>query len=195
MRLGLVTGNRHKLEELSLVLRDYGVELYMLDTPKIEVQSNSLEVIALGAARKAYSRTRVPLIVDDSGLFIEALRGFPGPYSSYVYKTIGVEGILRLLRGVPDRRACFHAVIAAIVPPYEKVFHARSCGFITESPRGAGGFGFDPIFAPEEGDGRTFAEMSIEEKNRYSHRAKAARMLGVWLREAFKRRVGSSKHL
>ncbi len=195
MRLGLVTGNRHKLEELSLVLRDYGVELYMLGIQKIEVQSESLEVIALEAARRAYSKARVPLIVDDSGLFIEALGGFPGPYSSYTYKTIGVEGILRLLHGLPNRRACFHAAIAAIVPPYEKLFHARSCGFITESPRGTGGFGFDPIFTPEEGDGRTFAEMSVEEKNRYSHRAKAARMLGEWLRETFKRGVGPSKHL
>jgi XTP/dITP diphosphohydrolase len=157
------------------------VELYMLDARKLEVQSESLEEIALTAARHAYKRARVPLIVDDSGLFIEHLKGFPGPYSSYAYKTIGIYGILKLLEGVKDRRACFKAVIAAVIPPYEKVFRGTSCGTIAREPRGSGGFGFDPIFEPEGGGGRTFAEMSLEEKNMLSHRARAARALGAWL--------------
>jgi len=181
LRLAIITGNEHKLKELSAILEEYSVELYMLDLGKLEVQSQSLEEIALTAARHAYRRVRVPLIVDDSGLFIESLKGFPGPYSSYVYKTIGVRGVLKLLEGVEDRRACFKAAIAAIIPPYEKVFTGASCGTIAREPRGAGGFGFDPIFEPEGGGGRTFAEMGLEEKNRLSHRARAARALGAWL--------------
>lgn len=181
MRVALVTSNEHKLRELSAVLEAYGVELYMLDMEKLEVQSRSLEVIALTAARHAYRRVKRPLIVDDSGLFIEALNGFPGPYSSYAYKTIGIRGILKLLEGAGSRRACFKAAIAAVIPPYEKVFTGTSCGTIAPEPRGSGGFGFDPIFQPDGGGGRTFAEMSLEEKNRLSHRARAARALGAWL--------------
>ncbi len=179
--LGLVTGNRHKLAELQAALQPYGVELYQVSVGKLEIQSDSIREIALTAARHAYSKLRRPLIADDSGLFIEELGGFPGPYSSYAYKTIGVEGILKLLEGSTRRRACFRAALALILPPYEKVFEGEVCGRIAGEPRGAGGFGFDPIFIPDEGDGRTFAEMSLQEKNRYSHRARAARALGEWL--------------
>jgi XTP/dITP diphosphohydrolase len=187
IRLGLLTGNRHKLEELSAVLKPYGVSLYQLAVGKFEVQSDSIEEIALAAARHAYSQLRVPLIADDSGLFIDSLNGFPGPYSSYAYKTIGIQGILRLLHASRSRRACFRAAIAAVIPPYEKVFTGQICGYIAHEPRGSGGFGFDPIFVPDEGDGRTFAEMSLEEKNSISHRARAARALGEWLLRAFGR--------
>ncbi len=187
-RLGLLTGNPHKVEELGAVLSKYGVELYQLPGEKLEIQSETLEEIALRAAREAYSRLRTPLAVDDSGLFVDSLRGFPGPYSSYAYKTIGVEGLLKLMSNSRNRRACFKAAIAVVVPPFEKVFTGRVCGVIAEEPRGSGGFGFDPIFVPDEGDGRTFAEMSLDEKNALSHRARAARALGEWLQSLLRGR-------
>ncbi len=178
--LYLVTSNRHKLVEASNVLREYGIELKPLNVAKVEVQSESLEEVALTAARLAFLSVGKPLVVEDAGLFIEALGGFPGPYSSYVYKKIGVKGILKLMEGVEDRRACFRSAAALALPGMERVFVGEVCGFIARESRGSGGFGFDPIFIPE-GESRTFAEMSVEEKNRYSHRAKAFRRLAEFL--------------
>lgn len=175
----LVTGNRHKVEEASRLLSDTGIRLVQAPIRKDEIQADNLSLIALEAARRAYSVLRRPVLVDDSGLFIDSLNGFPGPYSSYVYKTVGVEGILRLLRGIRDRRACFRTALAMIYPPLERVFHGESCGRIINEPRGSGGFGFDPIFVPE-GEERTFAEMSVDEKNTYSHRSRAFKAFAEW---------------
>jgi len=185
LKLWLVTSNEHKYIELSEVLSSFGVKLEMLSTGKAEVRHEDIGVIALQAARLAYRTYRLPLIVDDSGLYIEVLGGFPGPYSNYVYSTLGLRGILKLMEGVSNRRACFQAAIAAIIPPFEKVFRGSVCGNIALEPRGTQGFGFDPIFIPEGGGGRTFAEMSVEEKNLLSHRARAARSLGEWLVRRF----------
>lgn len=183
-RLYLVTGNKHKLEEAGAILEPYGIKLEQAPvTEKLEIQSESLVDIALYAARDAYRRIRLPLIVDDSGLFIEALRGFPGPYSSYVYKKIGYTGVLKLMEGVEDRRACFKTVAVLIHPPIEKVFIGETCGVISDTPRGMGGFGFDPIFIPD-GHTMTYAEMSFEEKNKVSHRYKAFSKLGEWVRKS-----------
>ena len=183
-KLYIVTSNRHKLEEASRIAKRYQVALEQAPiTEKLEIQSNSLEEIALHAARHAYKLTRLPLVVDDSGLFIDALEGFPGPYSSYVYKKIGYEGILKLLEGDKNRRACFKTVVALIWPPIEKIFLGETCGRISNEPRGEGGFGFDPIFVPD-GHTKTYAEMSLEEKNRVSHRFKAFAKLGEWIKES-----------
>ena len=179
-RIYMVTGNRHKVEEARKILERYGVELIQAEARKLEIQSESLEEIALTAARYAYLQLKKPLIVEDAGLFIEALNGFPGPYSSYVYKKIGVEGVLKLMEGVSNRRACFKAVIAYVAPGVERVFTGEACGWVAREARGSGGFGFDPIFVPE-GEDRTFAEMGLEEKNRLSHRSKAFQRLGEWL--------------
>lgn len=179
----LVTGNRHKVEEASNLLDGSGITLEQAPLGKLEVQNDNLTIIALEAARRAYTLLRKPVLVDDSGLFVEALNGFPGPYSSYVYKTIGVSGILRLLKGVSNRRACFRTALAMIYPPLERVFVGESCGIITVEPRGRGGFGFDPIFIPE-GEEKTFAEMSLEEKNRYSHRSRAFRSFAEWAKRS-----------
>ena len=179
----LVTGNRHKVEEAQSLLSGTGIILRQAPVEKMEVQDEDLARIALEAARHAYSRIRAPVIVDDSGLFVDSLKGFPGPYSSYAYKTIGVEGLLRLMHGVADRRACFRTALAVIYPPLERVFEGLSCGQIALEPRGSHGFGFDPVFIPE-GENRTFAEMSLEEKNRYSHRARAFRAFAEWARRA-----------
>ncbi|NOZ89276.1 MAG: RdgB/HAM1 family non-canonical purine NTP pyrophosphatase, partial [Crenarchaeota archaeon] len=131
-------------------------------------------------AAAAYALTGTPVAVEDAGLFVDALSGFPGPYSSYVYKTIGVHGILRLLEGEENRAARFVSVIAYAGPWGVQLFRGEVKGSIAAEPRGSGGFGFDPIFIPEGAD-KTFAEMNIEEKNMYSHRARAARKLCSWL--------------
>jgi len=184
LKLLFATSNKHKLLEAREALKPYGIEVEPCTAPKLEVQAESLETVAAYAAQVAYLVTGKPVVVEDAGLFIEALNGFPGPYSSYVYKTIGFKGILKIMEGVEDRRAYFESAVALAYRGGVRVFTHRVHGRIAREPRGSGGFGFDPIFIPS-GSTRTFAEMSIEEKNRYSHRAGALRKLAEWLlREA-----------
>ncbi len=178
MRLYFVTGNRHKLEEARLALRDCNaeIELVQADAPKLEIQSMDVREVARVAALTAYLHLGKPLVVEDTGLYINALNGFPGAYAAHVYKTIGLRGVLKLLEGVEDRRARFVAAVAAVIPPRIYVVEGVVEGRITEEPRGSHGFGYDPIFEPE-GYNKTFAEMSIEEKSRISHRARAFKKL------------------
>ncbi len=177
MQLYFVTGNRGKYEEARRVLAECGVELVMLPSaPKVEIQSMDVREVARWAAYTAYLATGKPVVVEDTGLYIDALNGFPGAFAAQVYKTIGLRGVLRLLEGVEDRRARFVTAVAAVVPP--RVVEAVGIveGVIVEEPRGSGGFGYDPIFKPLGSD-KTFAEMSVEEKNRWSHRGRAFREL------------------
>ncbi len=174
------TSNRHKLEELNAALRGCGARAEPVEAPKLELQGESLEEIAAAAASLAYSILHRPVAVEDAGLFVEALNGFPGPYSSYVFRTIGYWGLLKLMDGVEERSAFFKSVVAYAGPWGVKLFTGIVRGFIAYEPRGSKGFGFDPVFIPEGSD-KTFAEMEVEEKNRFSHRAKAARALCEWL--------------
>lgn len=185
-KLYVVTKNRGKLREFRELIREsLRVKVEALNVEKVELQSESLEDIALYSALNAYMRFKKPLIVEDAGLFIEALNGFPGAYSSYVYKTIGVKGVLKLMEDVRDRRACFKSVVAFAFNEGLKLFTGVVNGVISSTPRGSRGFGFDPIFVPE-GSTKTFAEMTLREKNKYSHRGRAVRSLALWVREKFK---------
>ncbi len=181
-RIAFATSNRHKVEEVNSILARCGYEAEPVNVPKLEIQSEKIEDIAVHAASLAWSLLGRPVIVEDAGLFIEALNGFPGPYSSYVYRTLGVEGIVKLMKGQPNRRARFISVIALAYSGGIVVFRGEARGYIAEEPRGSMGFGFDPIFIPE-GSSKTFAEMSVEEKNKYSHRGSAARQLCEWLQK------------
>jgi XTP/dITP diphosphohydrolase len=125
-----------------------------------------------------------PYFVEDAGLLVETLRGFPGVYSAQAFRTIGNEGLLRLLSDARDRSASFRAVVAYVDGPRPpRMFTGDIHGRIARTPRGHNGFGFDPIFVPE-GHRRTFAQMGPEEKNRLSHRARALDRLARHLRRA-----------
>ena len=184
VRLYLASRNAGKISELRKLGSCFGIEVVPVDLPKIEVQSESLEEISLYSAVNAFLTFRKPLIVEDSGLYIEALNLFPGAYSSFVYKTIGIRGVLKLLEGVENRRAYFKSVIALAAPnlPEVKLFTGVVRGVIATEPRGSRGFGFDPVFIPE-GSSKTFAEMGEDEKNEVSHRGRAFRALASWLAE------------
>lgn len=176
------TNNVNKFKEARKVLSRYKIAVGMLRVKTKEIQSESLEEIAKASALEAFQRCGLPIIVEDAGLFVEVLKGFPGPYSSYVYKTIGNAGLLKLMEGFEDRSAKFQSVIAyhseELGSPI--CFKGEVYGQITKEVReGCSGFGFDPIFKPEKSD-KTFAEMSIREKNRHSHRAKALRKFARW---------------
>ncbi len=181
--VNVLTTNEGKAKEFRLLGNELGVEVRIIRYPKLEVQGNDLESIALTSAIIASQQLGMPLVVEDAGLFIRALNWFPGPYSSYVFKTIGIKGILKLMSGINDRYAYFKSVITYVNPKLgiAKVFKGITEGSISNEPRGTSGFGFDPIFIPK-GMSLTYAEMGIELKNRYSHRSKAFRELIKWLR-------------
>jgi XTP/dITP diphosphohydrolase len=127
--------------------------------------------------------------VEDAGLFIEALNGFPGPYSSYVYRSIETKGILKLMENVEKRDAHFQSVVAFSSPEESpRCFHGKANGKISMEVRGELGFGFDPIFEPSDDGNRTFAEMRMPEKNMRSHRAEALRKFAKWYESGSERR-------
>jgi XTP/dITP diphosphohydrolase len=178
----LVTGNVHKFNEARLVLYEFGLSTAMLNVETIEVQADRIEDVAKASALDAAKKCDLPVIVEDAGLFIKALNGFPGPYSSYVFRTIGTQGILKLMEKVDRRDARFESVVAFFSSSLRlpKCFQGKLEGMITEEPRGLKGFGFDPIFVPFQDGEATFAEISIAEKNRRSHRAGALRAFAEW---------------
>lgn len=185
----LVTSNVHKFMEARPVLAEYGIAAALLRFKALEIQNENLEDIAKNSAAEASRKCNLPILVEDAGLFIEALKGFPGPYSHYVYQTLGTKGILKLMRNVDQRDAQFRSVVAFCDTDRSlKTFHGEAAGKITEGERGNLGFGFDPVFEPSEAPGKTFAEMTLMEKGRYSHRAKALRRFAEWYASAFQRR-------
>jgi XTP/dITP diphosphohydrolase len=178
----LVTSNIHKFHEARRVLSEYKIATAMLKkVDAVEIQDDDIESVAKASAVDAAEKCNLPVVVEDAGLFVEALKGFPGPYSSYVYRTVGNDGVLKLMVNVADRRAYFKSVVAFLSPEMDTplCFIGEVKGTIVEEKRGAQGFGFDPIFKPS-GSSKTFAEMTVEEKNERSHRASAFRKFAEW---------------
>jgi len=163
---------------------DVEVTHVALDIP--EHRSDDVGEIARGKAQYAYEQLKTPLMVDDTGLFIDALNGFPGPYAAFVLNTIGNAGILKLMDGASDRSARFTTAIAFADESGARVFKGTIEGQITHAPQGSGGFGYDPIFAVGE---KTLAELSLEEKSRISHRARALTTFHDWfMHERYKKK-------
>jgi XTP/dITP diphosphohydrolase len=179
VRLAVVTSNPNKAREVAAFFQgELEVEHVNLECP--EFRHSDVGEIARGKAAFAFDQLNRPLIVDDTAFSVKALRGFPGPYAAYVLDTLGYPGILRLLDGVEERGASFETAIAYADGKGIRIFRGLVEGVIIRSPRGSGGFGYDPIF---EVEGRTMAEMPIDEKNRISHRARALSAFGEWWRE------------
>lgn len=180
------TGNINKFNEARSILGKYDIAVGMLRVKAIEIQSDSLSEIAKASVLDAFERCHLPVIVEDAGLFIEVLKGFPGPYAAYVYKTISNPGLLKLMEGVKDRKARFQSEIAYYDGQSTPVcFEGEAEGRIANEEiwgKGKSGFGFDPVFQPL-GSEKTFAEMTIEEKNGFSHRAKAVHKFAEWYKK------------
>lgn len=181
------TNNVNKFNEARHILSQHEIAVGMLRVKALEIQSDNLSDIAQASVIDAFRRCHLPVIVEDAGLFINALNGFAGPYAAYVYKTIGNEGLLKLMKGIDERKATFKSVVAYCdsQPCSPTCFEGEVIGKITtEERRGndKGGFGFDPIFQPD-GSAKTFAEMTIEEKNGFSHRAKAINKFARWYKK------------
>lgn len=156
-------------------------EVIQIEYDYVEIQAADVAEIAAHGAEDAFEAAGdgEPVIVDDTGLFVRGLGGFPGPFASYVEDTLGIERVWRLAEPLEDRRAAFRSAIAYADGETVETFEGSVQGTIVP-PRGEGGFGYDPIF---EHDGTTLAEMTMAEKNAISHRARALSKLADWLAE------------
>ena len=186
-----LTGNAGKFHEAEVIFQKEipRVLLEQDPSPLIEVQSDSLEEVARFKLRSFVERREKHVsscFTEDAGFFVSPqLKGFPGVYSAYVQKTIGNPAILKLMEGVKDRRCNFKACIAFYSERTREIvtFSGMVDGTVAFEQRGTGGFGFDPIFLPNEILGMTFAELSVEEKSTISHRGRALTSFIVFLKE------------
>lgn len=176
-----VTTNAGKYREVSALLASHGIEVEHFELLLPEVQADTIEDVVAYSVKVLSEESEFDFLVDDSGFFVDALKGFPGVYSAYVHRTIGLAGVLTLLEVVEKRQARFQTVMGLRVSGEMHTFSGECRGTVTREPRGTGGFGFDPIFIPD-GHERTFAEMTIEEKNAISHRGSAAKQLADFLK-------------
>ena len=178
------TGNRHKFDEVSKVLAEFGIELGQEKMDLVEIPSDSLEEIALHKAKQAFAKLKQPLIAEDTGFFMEAYKGFPGTNPKWVVERIGLEGILKLASG-KSRKGYFQTVICFIESPESyRFFEGKMHGKLSKkiiNPN-ADTMPYNKIFIPD-GDKRVLAEMSEKEKLSFLQRTIATRKLGKWLKE------------
>jgi XTP/dITP diphosphohydrolase len=196
MKLVLASNNRGKLHELQALLAPLGVELVRqadLGIPEAPEPHRTFVENALAKARHAARISGLPALADDAGLCVEAFGGLPGVDTAYYATQFGypkgddnnVRALLEQMRGVNDRRAALVSTLVALRSaddPEPLVATGRAPGLVTERPIGDNGFGFDPVmFLPPLGC--TFAQLSDEQKNLYSHRGQAAQQMLVLMRE------------
>ena len=190
MKLVFATNNRHKLDEIKCIL---GGKVEMLSLNDINCHddipetADTLQGNALIKARYIHEKFGVNCFADDTGLEVDALDGAPGVYSArYAGEECNSEAnmqkLLHNLTGKNDRKAQFRTVIALIIDGEEKLFDGIIKGEIATEKRGDSGFGYDPIFIPE-GFSVSFAQMGNEDKNKISHRYRAAEQLSNYLKE------------
>ncbi len=181
MKLYFATGNKNKLVEFQNFLGPQGIEIEHLDISYPEIRSDDIAKIAASGAKYVCTKAKRPVIVEDSGLFINSLNSFPGTYTKWVHQKIGHDGLFRLLEG-KDRKAEFRACIAICKPGDEPLtFLGTARGEIILEERGTKGWGHDPIFIPE-GHKKTWAE-DPKLKEKTSHRAFAIEKFREWLKK------------
>jgi XTP/dITP diphosphohydrolase len=172
-----VSTNQNKFLEVQSILSTRSITVDFSQIHLVEIQSDSLEEIAREKAKTAFAKVGRPVIVEDDGLFIDSLAGFPGQYSSFVFRTIGNDGILKLLAGFAERSAYFSSVIAFYNGITLSISDGRVDGRISDRIT-EGGWGYDPVFVPD-GTDLTFAELK-KSKNEYSHRKRALEKFAKW---------------
>jgi XTP/dITP diphosphohydrolase len=191
MKLVFATNNPHKLKEIRTMLEGSITILSLKDIgcdDELPETSPTLRGNAIQKAKYVFDKYGMNCFADDTGLEIESLGGRPGVYSAR-YSGVNssnddnVSKVLNELKGVEDRNARFKTVIALLTGQEEKCFEGIVEGKITEVRKGDRGFGYDPVFVPENAD-QTFAEMSESEKNKISHRRRALDKLVSYLAES-----------
>lgn len=189
MELIFATHNKHKVNEIADLAGGKWLIKSLADInfhEEIPETGDTLEDNALEKARFVHDAFDVNCFADDTGLEIDALNGAPGVFSAR-YAGPGkqdvknVNKVLQEMKGISNRKACFRTVIATIINGETQFFEGIVEGTILDSPVGSGGFGYDPIFKPNEAD-VSFAEMSLSEKNQISHRGRAIKKLSEYLK-------------
>ena len=162
---------------------EFGIEFVQIKQDYPEIRDEDVSMVAKEGAKFVFDKIKGPVFVEDTGLFIEILNGFPGSYSAFVFNKIGNEGILKLMQGVNnrDRKAIVISAIGYFDTYGVRVFKGVVEGHIATQVLGSVGFGYDPIFIPL-GYEKTFSE-DQELKNRVSHRRKAFEQFCEWLVE------------
>ena len=196
MKLVLASNNAGKLAELQVLLAPLGVELVLqssLGVPEAPEPHKTFIENALAKARNAAAHTGLPALADDAGLCVDAFGGQPGVQTAYYATRFGypksddnnVRALLEQMQGLDNRRAAMVSTLVAVRSPQDPeplIAVGRVVGEITTEPRGANGFGFDPVmFIPEFG--KTFAELPVEVKNAHSHRGRSAAQMLALMRE------------
>jgi XTP/dITP diphosphohydrolase len=193
MQLVFATNNAHKIAEIQSAVGNE-LEIITLAQAGINIDipepHDTLEANASEKSRTIHTITGKNTFSEDTGLEVSALNGEPGVKSARYAgdqksSRQNTEKLLRNLQGKHNRQARFRTVISLIWDNQEHLFEGVCEGVIIDGPRGEGGFGYDPVFVPD-GDGKTFAEMTMAEKNKYSHRRKAADKLVAFLHQHIK---------
>lgn len=190
MELCFATNNLHKIQEVQAILAGRHTILSLADIGCTEELLEEQDTIPGNSFQKAdyvFRTYRVPCFADDSGLEVEALDGAPGVHSAYFAGSQrshqdNMNLVLSKLSDTGNRKARFRTVITLVTPSMTQQFEGTLNGTIITEKRGAGGFGYDPIFLPD-GYSKTLAEMSAEEKNQISHRARAIAQLVEFLKD------------
>ncbi len=195
MKLVLASNNKGKLAELQTMLAPLGVQLIAqgeLGVGEAEEPFHTFVENALAKARFASAHTGLPALADDAGLCIHAFGGLPGVQTAYYATQFGYEkgdannvrALIEQMEGIDDRRAAMVSTLVAVRSPQDPeplIAVGRVAGKIAHTPRGTGGFGFDPVmFIPEFG--KTFAELPTEVKNAHSHRGRSAQQMLALIR-------------
>jgi XTP/dITP diphosphohydrolase len=158
MKINLVTSNLGKVKEFKIILSN-AIELNHIEKEYRELRDDNPEEIAKESAKRLAEELKIPVVVEDSGLFIKSLKGFPGTCSKYIHQRIGLKGILKLMENVEDRSCTYRSAVAYCEPGKEPVaFLGEEDGTISKEEKGNHGFGHDPIFKPK-GSGSTLGEM------------------------------------
>jgi XTP/dITP diphosphohydrolase len=187
VRLVLATRNADKRREFARLLAHHEIDALPDDVELPPETGATFAENALPKARAAAAAIGRPAIADDSGIEAAALDGAPGVRSARYAGADATDGenLDRLRREAPAGSPLAYVCVVAFVDPNrgeERLFEGRCTGTMAAAPRGGGGFGYDPVFVPDDGDdGRTMAELSDEEKDAISHRGRAARALAGWL--------------
>jgi XTP/dITP diphosphohydrolase len=173
------SSNDKKYREVKSLLSHFDIDVQFFKKSLTEIQADSLEIIALNKSHSAFLEISTPVIVEDDGLFIEELNGFPGQYSSFVFDTIGNWGIIKLLQKATSRHALFKSVFAFNNGRNSLTFGGETKGTIARKMT-KGGWGYDPIFIPHNSDLTLGILETQGAKGFFSHRAKALKKFGDW---------------
>jgi XTP/dITP diphosphohydrolase len=173
------SSNSNKYREIEPILSHYGIISHFVKMSLQEIQSESVLRIAKLKSTNAFGYLQKPVIIEDDGFYICSLNGFPGQYSSYVYRTLGNQGLLKLMENKRDRKAYFLSVIVYNDGYTLKTFTGKTQGILSRLATD-GGWGFDPIFVPRSTT-KTFGELSqLNRKSVFSHRHKSIERFSKW---------------